>query len=236
MKVLVLPALIPDIEQVYDVYFDAFTHEHMASLLLGILFPGGITPEFRKAHTPATIDWWHKCSTQYTYKVIDAGNDGEIIGMILADCFFKERSEEERAWLGIPWLQGEQRERAEAVTKPLWAMREKLFGGRRYIYVHAIAIKPESQGKKAGMALILWAIELADRSDLPVYIESSPSTWKLYTRVGFEVINEKLVHSKELLGTEEDIEVPLMVRMPSSANGMSFDEWRAKGYPPFEED
>lgn len=84
------------------------------------------------------------------------------------------------------------------------------------------------------MALILWGVDLADRAELPVYIESSPSTWQLYERVGFERINEKLVHSKDLLGTDEDIEVPLMVRMPSCANGLSFDEWRANGYPPFE--
>lgn len=102
--------------------------------------------------------------------------------------------------------------------------------------VHAIAIKPEHQGLKAGMALILWGVDLADRADLPVYIEASPSTWTLYERVGFERISEKLVHKKEVLGTDEDIEVPLMVRMPSAANGMTFDEWREKGYPPLEEE
>lgn len=133
MPVLVVPALIPDLEKVYDVYFDAFKHEHMASIMLNILFPNGITPEFRKHHTAATLDWWHKAKDQYTYKVIDTDRDGEIIGMILADAFFKERTEEERKWAGIPWLEGKERERADAVTKPLWEKREKLFGGRKYI-------------------------------------------------------------------------------------------------------
>lgn len=132
MGVVVAPALIPDIEKVYDVYFAAFKNEHMASLLLDVLFPSGITPEFRKAHTAATLDWWHKTTTQYTWKVIDTDSN-EIIGMILADAFLSKRSEEERAFGGIPWLEGKERERAEAVVKPLWEMREKLWGDRKYV-------------------------------------------------------------------------------------------------------
>lgn len=86
------------------------------------------------------------------------------------------------------------------------------------------------------MALMIWGIETADRGGIPIYIEASPSTWTLYERVGFERVSEKLVQKKELTRAEEDLEVPLMVRMPSAANGMTFDEWRAKGYPPFEEE
>lgn len=131
MKVGVLPALIPDIEKVYDVYFEAFKNDTMGEILLGALFPGGITPEFRKSHTAATLDWWHKSTTQYTYKVVE--ETGNIIGMILVDVFLQERSEEERKYTGVPWLQGEEKERAEAITRPLWEMREKLWGGRRYV-------------------------------------------------------------------------------------------------------
>lgn len=132
MTVAVLPALIPDIEKVYDVYFAAFENEPMARVMLSVLFPGGITEEFRKAHTAATLDWWHKTTTQYTFKVVEV-ETAEIIGMILADVFLTERSEEERAWTGIPWLEGAEKERAEAVTRPLWEMREKLWGGHPYV-------------------------------------------------------------------------------------------------------
>ncbi|KAH0835270.1 hypothetical protein AYO21_10695 [Fonsecaea monophora] len=233
MGVVLLPALIPDIEKVYDVYFAAFKNEPMAEIMLGVLFPGGITPEFRKEHTKATLDWWHKSDSQYTGKVVDL-ETGEIIGMLLADIFLKERSDEERQWMGIPWLEGPERERAEAITRPLWEMREKLFGGRKYIYVHVIGITPSFQGLKAGAAMIDWGIKVAEAADLPIYVEASPSTWVLYTRYGFERIEEKVIHSKELTQTEEDIDVPLMVRMPPCAKGMGFEEWRAKGYPAFE--
>jgi hypothetical protein len=41
------------------------------------------------------------------------------------------------------------------------------------------------------------------------------------------------VHKAELLGTESDVSVPLMVRMPKAAGGMGFYEWKEKGYPSF---
>lgn len=128
----ILPALIPDIEAIYDVYFKAFQTDRMGSLMLDILFPSGVNEEFRKAHTVATAQYWHHSSNQYTYKAVDIAT-GDIVGMALGDVYMKERSEEERKNPGVEWLQGEQRERAETILNPLWEVREKLFGGRRYI-------------------------------------------------------------------------------------------------------
>jgi hypothetical protein len=78
---------------------------------------------------------------------------------------------------------------------------------------------------------VQFGIETADRVGLPVYFESSPSTVKLYEKMGFETLRDKIVHKAEVLGTPTDVEVPLMVRMPKGA-GMTFEEWVAKGYPP----
>lgn len=68
---------------------------------------------------------------------------------------------------------------------------------------------------------------------MPVYFESSPSTVGLYRKMGFELLPEKIVHKAEVLGTEQDITVPLMVKMPSIAGGLTFAQWRAAGYPEF---
>lgn len=46
-------------------------------------------------------------------------------------------------------------------------------------------------------------------------------------------MEEKVVHSPELMGTDAPVEVPLMVKMPRAAGGMSFKDWRAAGYPAF---
>ena len=76
---------------------------------------------------------------------------------------------------------------------------------------------------------------MGEKTGLPIYCESSPTTFKLYLKFGFQVLEEKLIHSKDVLGTEEDIVVPLMVKMPTAARGISFEEWRERGYPSWEE-
>lgn len=98
---------------------------------------------------------------------------------------------------------------------------------------HVIAIDPTHQGRKAGALFVQWGIDLGEQAGLPVYFESSPSTIGLYKKMGFEVLSETIVHKKEVLGVAEDIVVPLMVKMPSIAEGMTFDQWRNLGYPEF---
>ena len=98
---------------------------------------------------------------------------------------------------------------------------------------HVIAIDPKYQGRKAGALIVQWGINTGEQAGLPVYFESSPSTVGLYRKMGFELLQETIVHKAEVLGTEEDIVVPLMVKMPSAAGGMTFSEWREAGYPEF---
>lgn len=75
---------------------------------------------------------------------------------------------------------------------------------------------------------------MSEKSGLPIYCESSPTTFTMYQKFGFKILKEKLIHSKEVLGTEDDIDVPLMVRMPAAAGQLSFEEWQELGYPSWE--
>ena len=100
--------------------------------MLEILFPGGITKEFRKTHAIETAKFWHHNDVQYTMKAIDT-DTGDIIGMILFDLYFRDSSKEERKYHGIPWLEGKQRERADKVIGALHDMHEKIWGGRRHL-------------------------------------------------------------------------------------------------------
>lgn len=74
-------------------------------------------------------------------------------------------------------------------------------------------------------------MDLSDSLGLPLYFEASPSTYKLYEKMGYETLDDKIVHSAELMGTDAPVEVPLMVKMPRAAGGLTFKEWRAAGYP-----
>lgn len=134
MVYVVLPALIPDIRRLYDVYFNAFKNDKMGQIMVQLLFPGTLTEseEFRKGHAEGTLSYWHTSDVQYTFKCVDSLT-GDIVGIGLGDVYIKKRSDEERAFQGVSWLQGEDRERAEKVVRPLWEMREKLFGGEPYL-------------------------------------------------------------------------------------------------------
>jgi hypothetical protein len=134
MPFAILPALIPDIRAIYDVYFAAFSADPDGRRLLDILFPHGCSSdEFRDAHTKGTLAWWHSSDTQYTFKCVDPANGGEIVGMALCDVFVTPRSEEQRKMPELGWLEGEARVRAERVLGRLWEARERIWGGGRYI-------------------------------------------------------------------------------------------------------
>lgn len=99
--------------------------------------------------------------------------------------------------------------------------------------VHVIAVDPKHQGRKAGTLLCQYGMEQSERCQVPLYFESSPSTLGLYQKVGFELLERTIVHKAADIGTPEDITVPLMIRMPSDAKGMTFEEWKGKGFPKF---
>ncbi|KAL2018069.1 hypothetical protein VTK56DRAFT_1301 [Thermocarpiscus australiensis] len=214
MVLAVLPALITEIRKIYDAYFAAFGNDRMGEIMLRILFPHGIdSEESRAIHAANTLSWWHQSDNQleYTYKCVDM-DTGDIVGMGLVDIYLNHRTEEERKNGGVPWLTGEQRDRAEKVLNPLWEMRERLFGGQPYIYAHIIGVLPGHQGKGAGAAMALFGIDLCNRTGLPLYFEASPTSVGLYEKMGYERLKETIVLQAELLGTEEDVSVPLMIR------------------------
>ncbi|OTB08662.1 hypothetical protein M426DRAFT_316675 [Hypoxylon sp. CI-4A] len=225
MPLVVLPAQIPDIEPVYDVYFAAFKDEPINDLL----YPRGVD---RKAHTEGTKEWWAHDKIGYTVKCLDT-DTGKIVGMAGWDIFW--RPGEDNGWerpAGIPWLEGKEKEKCEGVLNPMWDMRDKLFGKRhQYIYLSVIAVDPEYQRRGIGRLLMLWGVDIAEKLQIPIYTEASESGYRLYENVGFERLTHvSLVHKEEVTG-RPDTEVPLVVRMPSSAKGLSFKEWADSGYP-----
>lgn len=128
MGFVVLPASIPDIREIYDVYFNAFEGE----LVTQILFPWDThNKEFRDGHTQHTLDYWHKDSLQYTYKCLDT-DTGKIVGMSLWDFHWKARSEEERKLPTVDWLQGDQQKRAQNFIRAFWQRKENLIAGREH--------------------------------------------------------------------------------------------------------
>ncbi|KAI1771395.1 acyl-CoA N-acyltransferase [Hypoxylon cercidicola] len=226
MPLVVLPAQVADIEPVYDVYFAAFKDEPIVDLL----YPGGVD---RKAHTEGVKLWWAHDTALYTVKCLDT-DIGKVVGMATWDIFWKPG--EDNGWVkpdGIPWLNGKEKEKCEAVLSPMWDMREELFGKQRqYVYLSSMAVDPEHQRRGVGRLLAQWGVDVAEQLGVPMYTESSKAGLRLYESVGFKRLTHvRLVHREEVTGRQDE-EVPLMVRMPSAAKGLSFKEWADNGYSP----
>jgi hypothetical protein len=132
MVFFVVPGLVPDIERLYDIYFDAFGRDEMGKIMTELLFPSGITPEFRKSHTAFTLEWWKTCDYQYTVKCVDS-ETGDIVGMGLGDLIIPKGGEKTMEYPGVTWLEGEQRARAERILQPLWDARQRIWEGKSYI-------------------------------------------------------------------------------------------------------
>lgn len=87
--------------------------------------------------------------------------------------------------------------------------------------VHAIAVDPKHQGRGAGAMIVKELINLSNDSNLPIYLESSASAEGLYKKMGFVRVPEesaRVIHSKSVLGTETDVEVPLMIKTPAKTH------------------
>jgi ribosomal protein S18 acetylase RimI-like enzyme len=214
MGFVVLPALIPDIAPVYDVYFAAFKDNPVTRAFFPHAAPEDlINPESkfryyntrlsissntlltiqRKAHTSLTLHYWQDNKTQHTLKCIDPST-GQIVGMALWDIYLTPSDWRKPE---LSWLQGTERNSAEDLVKPLWDMREKLWLDERYLYCHVVAVHPDYQKKGIGKLLVGYGIEVARQAGLPVYVESSKDGLKLYDKTGFRRLREQAMPKED---------------------------------------
>ncbi|OJD10146.1 hypothetical protein AJ78_08722 [Emergomyces pasteurianus Ep9510] len=226
MGLIVLPATISDIASAYDVYFAAFNGD----LIFNILYPRGMDTELRKEHTANTLQWWHGVTVQHTFKCVDT-DTGKVVGMAVWDVYWRARTDEERKRPTTAWLEGAEKERAEAFLESMWKMREKLLGGRRHVYCSFLAVHPDHQRRGIGKPLMDWGLDVGEKLRLPVYLESTLAGLPLYTKLGFEKLSQGAPLKAEVTRLASDVKAPLMVKMPSAARGLRFEEWVERGYP-----
>jgi GNAT superfamily N-acetyltransferase len=118
----------------------------------------------------------------------------------------------------ISWLSGQERELAEALITPLWDTREKLWLDQRYLYCHVIAVSPKYQRRGVGQLLMEYGVNIAQKTELPIYIESSLVGMRLYEKMGCQRIKAPSVLKREKShesGTSlKDSDVALFVWFP----------------------
>lgn len=245
MGFVVLPATLSDIRSVYDVWFAAFRGQ----VILDLIYPGTNLDDeaFRKLHADGTLEYWKGLTMEYTFKCVDT-ETGKIVGMATWQVYWRERTAEERVKPWIGWLEGQQRERAETFLGQLWEKREKYIGEKRHVCTcifvrnivrdslltsvdcHTVAVHPDYQGRGVGKKLMQWGLDIAEQLKVPIYLESTHEGRSLYERLGFATLQEGVVFKPGVTQLKEDIEAPLMVRMPAAAGGMTFEQWMDGGY------
>jgi ribosomal protein S18 acetylase RimI-like enzyme len=151
-------------------------------------------------------------------KCVDS-ETGKVVGMALWDIYLTPS-----AWRKpeISWLEGKDRERAEALVSPLWSAREKMWLDQKYLYCHVIAVRPDYQRKGVGQLLMKYGISVAQQAELPIYIESSKEAVKLYEKMGCRRLKERVEHEADHMstgdatGTAKDRTVVLFVWVPQA--------------------
>ncbi|KAK5944798.1 hypothetical protein PMZ80_001998 [Knufia obscura] len=87
--------------------------------------------------------------------------------------------------------------------------REKFMGQERHWYMELLLTHPDYQGKGCASMILRHGLELADREQLPCYIDSSPMGKAVYEKMGW-----KLEHKEDF---EHGLSYYFGVRQPQSA-------------------
>ncbi|KAK7977956.1 GNAT family protein [Apiospora saccharicola] len=214
MAFVVLPALIPEIAEVYDVYFAAFKDEP----ILEYYYPNGIN---HNEHRQRVLDGWNLDPDSYTLKCVEPAT-GHIVGMAVFEVQWRKGSSRPRG--ASESLEGWERQRLQTVLDALNNKREELMGERKHVYCQTMAVLPDYQRKGVGALLMSWGIDAAERLDLPIYVESTLPGRHFYRAMGFETPTY-VIHKGEDVGREKDDIVPIMVKMPIKYEGLSVEDW-----------
>lgn len=87
---------------------------------------------------------------------------------------------------------------------------------------------PDYRGRGVGTLLTRPGLEVADQLGVPVYLEATGRAVKLYQKLGFEKQNQGVILSPEIVGDSQQLEAPVMIRMPIMRDGtsdLSVEDW-----------
>ncbi|KGO36744.1 Acyl-CoA N-acyltransferase [Penicillium expansum] len=221
MSFVVVPATLPDIRAIYDVWFAAFKGQ----LILDLIYPDtDLNDEaFRKVHTEGTLEYWKGLSMEHTFQCIDT-DTGIIAGMATWQVYWRERTTEERQKPWIGWLGGDQRERAENFLEQLWEKMEKWIGPKRHTATQLQCILT-IRGKGIRAQLMEWGMNVAEQLNLPIYLESTVEGIPLCQKLGFQTLSEGILFKPEITRVNKEVRAPLKVKMHTAVGNMTFEEW-----------
>ena len=212
-----------DFEVYPDLMWSAFK-----DALMSVMYPNGYSQAAREHTARSTLEKAHKnAGVSVWRKVVDTdlpSNDPmrKIVSMAHWEFFTKERSEAE--------LDAASAESQKEVDPPglnqtfaeeffglLAKIRRERMGGKPYILLHILAVRPTHHRRGIGSTHLSWGSEKADELSLPMFLEASPMGRPLYERHGYRAVADVPLDMRNF-GHEEELPHVCMLR-PAKGEG-----------------
>ena len=196
MDIKVEPLKVEEVDDYIRVQWDAFEPLE-ANMIMPMLFPKGLQPDVMErlgsrvlnqenlenrcfcakdatSNQIVGVSWWAINNSP-------PQNKGQI------DAKFDEvRKAKEMD----PPVEGMHTELERAYFKTAFYCEMETTGGKPYMCLRLLAVHPNHQRRAIGSLLLRQGLERADRSGLPVYLDSAVMGKPLYERHGFKVTSE----------------------------------------------
>ncbi|KLJ05407.1 hypothetical protein EMPG_11126 [Blastomyces silverae] len=180
-----LPAQLEDATALARVELDAFSDDPVTRALFGPHNPEAFTFRAKElAEGMAKKD----PATHYIKAVL--GED-TIVGMAIWHFYLDEESSNavERADLDKKeWTAGANVDACKDFFGQIFKMRDRM-RGQRHAFLSCFATEIAHQGLGAGSAMLQYGVDIADKENLPGWLESSLKAHNLYKKFGFEDVD-----------------------------------------------
>ncbi|KMU76037.1 hypothetical protein CISG_05296 [Coccidioides immitis RMSCC 3703] len=68
----------------------------------------------------------------------------------------------------------------------MYGARKRIMGGQKFLLLALLITRPEFQGRGVGSALLKDGLAVADKYNIPVWLEASPRGYPVYKKFGFQ--------------------------------------------------
>ncbi|PGG98680.1 hypothetical protein GX51_06687 [Blastomyces parvus] len=183
--ITVLPAQLEDAAALAKVEGDAFSTDPVTMTLFGPYNPESSTFRAKElAEGMAKKD----PTTHYIKAVL---GDGTIVGLGIWHFYPDEESSNGAKRVDLDkkeWGPGANVDACRDFFGQIYKMRDRM-RGQRHAFLSCIATNIAHQGLGAGSAMLQYGVDIADKDNLPGWLEASQQAHNLYKKFGFEDVD-----------------------------------------------
>ncbi|ODH48255.1 hypothetical protein GX48_05655 [Paracoccidioides brasiliensis] len=182
----ILPAEPKDSHALAEVEFNAFSVDPVSQVMFG-----KPTPEMIDFRAREFVQGMEKKDPRRLYLKAVVSEDDKIIAL---GVWYFYRTEEEANDIEVQdakkkqWPAGVNVEACIDFRENIYRMRERM-RGKRHAFLNVLTTDTAHQGLGAGSAMLKYGIEIADRENLPTWLEGSQKGYPLYRKFGFEDVD-----------------------------------------------